>query len=797
MRISLGWLRELVDVDVSDDELKSLLDFSGTKVETVARPGEAIDGVVVAEVIDVRSHPNADNLTLVEVSTGPETETVVCGARNFQPGDRVPLARVGARLSELAISERKIRGEISRGMLCSGAELGVSKDHSGILVLSPDAPLGEDVVKVLHLDDAIFELEVTPNRGDCMGMIGVAREVAALTGKELRMPDATVAVDDSVTARVEVSIEDPEGCPRFTARVVDGVTVGPSPEWMTARLTAAGIRPISNIVDITNYIMLETGHPLHAYDRRRLRGDKFVVRRARAGERFITLDGEERSMSGEDLMVCDAERALGIAGVMGGEESEVSAGTTTVVLECAYFDPALVSITSRRHFLRTEASARFERGADPEDAAYASNRAARLMAELAGGRVASELVDEYPVTVARRSLVLRSERTGHVLGYRVDAARQAAWLRAVGFTVEEAGGALHVTVPTFRPDVEREVDLIEEVARLEGYDKLPATLPGGGAGGLERDQQARRTLARSLAGVGLSEAWTPSMFADHDLDALGLAGDHPARSLVRIANPMTENESAMRTTLLPGLLRSVARNVAHRARSIALFEIAHVYEPSGEILPRESEVLCAAFCGDRLDPGWARDSRNWDFFAAKGVLEAVLDSVGVTEPETSPASGMPFHPTRAAAVALEGAPLGVVGEIHPDVCGRFDVPEGTVAFEIALEPVYASLPGRAKVEHLPRFPALYIDLALVVDEEVAAAAVEGAIHDAGAPEVTSVGLFDVYRGDQVPEGKKSLAYALEIRLEDRTPTEEDETRVRDRILRAVEEKTGARLRGGP
>ena len=794
MRVSLKWLRDLVDVDVPVEKLKDMLDLSGTKVEAVHAPGKDLEHIVVAEVLGIHPHPNADTLTLVDVRTDGDEQRVVCGAKNFSVGDRVPLAAVGARLPGMVITARKIRGETSNGMLCSAAELGVSRDHSGILVLPHDAPVGADVTEVLGLDDTILELEITPNRGDCLGMIGVAREVGALLGNELRLPDSDFPRAEGVTNPAKVILEDPEACPRFFAGYAEGLSVGPAPAWLAARLIAAGLRPISNVVDITNYVMLETGHPVHAYDASRVAEATFVVRRAHAGETLTTLDGVERKLDTEDLLICDPKGGLGLAGVMGGAESEVSDGTDSVIVEVAHFDPVLITKTSRRHNLRSEASARFERGADPDAIEYVGRRVLKLLVDLCAAKTAANDVDEYPVAIARRTLSLRPERTDRVLGLTTGSADQARLLRAVGFGVEE-GDVLQVVVPSWRPDVEREVDLIEEVARLAGFDRLPETLPPGRAGGLTKAQETERSIRRLLSGAGLHEAWTSSMMSGDAVELLDLPAEHSARRVVKLANPITEDESVMRTMVLPGLLRAVARNVAHRAEGVALYELARVYEPADSAaLPNERLVLGATFTGTRRARSWMRPAGDWSFFDAKGVLEAMFDALRVEDIRFRPINMMPFHPTRAAHVLIGDLPVGTAGEIHPEVCGRFDVPEGTVAFEVALDGLFEGLPDRPQVRELPRYPAIYLDLAVVVDDGVAAERLTALIKAAGAPEVVGATLFDVYRGDQVPPGKKSLAYSLELRASDRTLTDTDADRVRNRILVALEERTGAVLR---
>jgi phenylalanyl-tRNA synthetase beta chain len=647
---------------------------------------------------------------------------------------------------------------------------------------------------VLGLDDAIFDLEVTPNRGDCMGMIGIAREVAALVGSELRLPSIEFDPDPDLRSPVAVDIEEADGCRRFVAHYAEDVAIAPSPSWMQARLLALGVRPISNVVDITNYVMLETGQPLHAYDAAKLAGPRIIVRRAVEGEKQTTLDGQSRAMHPDDLLITDPERLHGIAGVMGGEDSEVSETTTSVVLECANFDHASVAFTMRRHGIRTEAGIRFERGADPEAPPFTSRRAMRLMAELAGARVSADMIDEYPRPWHPRALTLRPERTDHILGYSVPPDEQVKHLRSIAIDAEHKDGVIEAQIPSFRNDLKREIDLVEEVARLAGFDRLPSTLPRGGAGGLEPEQAAERRLRRILTGFGLSEAWTSSFGSQAELDMLGLDDEHPARRMVALENPTSDEEPVLRTTLLPGLLRSAARNVAQRAESVALFEVARVYEPSRDLLPREELCLGAVFCGRMGRPSWRGRDRMWDFFSAKGVFESLLAAMEMPPAKWSPVSGKPLHPTRAASINFSGAPIGVFGEVHPDVCERFDVPDGTIVFEIGLATLFSSLPERAKVTELSRFPAVYRDVALVVDEGIQAALIEDIIRRAGQPELESVRLFDVYRGAQVPEGKKSLAYALHLRSHERTLTDEDADAVRSRILTVLAERTGAELR---
>lgn len=799
MRLPLRWLEEFVAVDVPVDRLAELLDLCGTKVEAVHKPSGDVAGVIVAEVLAILPHPDADNLTLVDVRTEDgdahgDTLRVVCGAKNFSVGDRVPLAQVGARLPQMEITERKIRGEVSRGMLCSAAELGVSSDAAGILVLPADAEPGSDVVSLLGLDDTVFELEITPNRPDCMSIFGMAREVSTILRNELKVPDPELQASGETPSPVKVDIQDPEGCPRYLARYIEGVSVGPSPAWMSSRLLSVGVRPISNVVDATNYVLFELGQPLHAFDAAKVHGQHIVVRRARAGERLVTLDGQDRGLHRDDLLITDKKKGLALAGVMGGGDAEVSSGTTTVILESAHFQPASIAFTSRRHGLRTEASARFERGSDPEVVELAAARAAGLITSLAGGRVSESVTDVYPHPVERRSITLRPQRVGALLGAGVSTQQQVSYLTALGFGVTEQGTALEVEAPTFRPDVSREVDLIEEVGRLAGFERLPATLPPGRSGRLDRAQTVDRALRRMLADLGLHEAWTSSFMSPADVERLGVAQGDPVARLVRLSNPMSEEEPALRTTLLPGLLRAVAANERQRAAGVALFEIARVYEPSDEQLPREALVLGAALSGAKKVAGWDAPETGWGFFDAKGIVEALFDSLDLDRPGFAPVDGLPFHPTRAASVTFRGVTAGALGELHPEVSGRWDIERPVVAFELALAPLLEALPPKVKVRELSRFPSNFVDIALVVDAHMPAERPAQVIEEVGGAELAAVRLFDIYEGDQIPAGKKSLAFALELRSPERTLTDAEAAEVRDQIVAALSERLGAQLR---
>ena len=802
MRISLSWLRELVPVEAEPDELAERLSLSGLAVEEVIHVGRGIEGVVVGEVRSMREHPDADNLMLVKAFDGSAERDVVCGARNYAPGDLVPLAVPGATLpGGLEIARRTIRGETSDGMLCSMRELGIAEDHSGIWVLPREkadgkdlvTAVGDDLVQALGLRDTVFHLDVTTNRGDCLSVLGVAREVAALYDLRLTLPDAGVPESGREAAEhATVTIEDERGCPRYLARVIEGIGIGPSPWWMQQRLLTAGMRPISNVVDVTNYVLLERGHPLHAFDLDRLAGNAIVVRRPAKGESITTLDGVERALRREDVLICDAARPVAVAGIMGGAESEVTPGTTRVLLESAYFDPLRVRRTAARLGLRTEASVRFERGADPEGVSAAAARAARLLAEVAGGVVARGAIDVYPKPVARKPVRLRAKRANALLGLELETAEIAGILERLGCSVEASASAVRATPPAWRPDLAIEEDLIEEVARIHGYEAIPEALPGGSrVGGLTPEQRGHASARQILLGAGLNEAQTQSLLSPAFPDRAGLGPDHPLRAAWKVANPVSEEESVLRSSLLPGLLLAAQRNASRRVLPIALFETGVVFGAGGDA-PVERRGVAFVLCGPAPE-GWHAPGRPLDFFDARGVVEALLDGLGVPEwtlqapevgaPEDGDSIGM-LHPGRRAVARSAGRELGAVGELHPDVAEALELPARVAVASLDLD-LLVTETREADIRVPARTPPVTRDVAVVVGEAVPAAAVEGTIREAAGPLLEAIELFDVYRGEPVPAGSVSLAYALALRDPERTLTDEEADKVMTEIADAA------------
>jgi phenylalanyl-tRNA synthetase beta chain len=812
MRAPLSWIRDFTPVDAPVADLVAALNQLGLEVEGVEQPGAEVTGVIAARVLDVTRHPDADKLSLVDVAIGSGTDApttrVVCGAPNVVAGMVVPYAPSGATLpGGFTLERRKIRGQVSDGMLCSAQELGLGDDHSGILGLDADAELGADVRELLGLDDVIFDLAITPNRPDAMCIVGVARELAAHFSLDFVVPGARALTDASIVNDITVAIDDTARCPRYLGRVAR-VTMGVSPAWMQQRLVKAGMRPISNVVDVTNYVLLERNQPLHAFDLARLSGRGIVVRLADDGERMTTLDGVERALTHEDLLICDAARApQAIAGIMGGATAEVSDTTTEILLESAYFERMGIARTSKRLKLRSESSARFERGIDPDAIAVNAERAMELLVEVAGAQVAPVATDVYPVPVERERIRLRASRVNAVLGTSLDAEDVWEALVPLGIELDDDtatdetatvdADTVVAIVPTFRPDLEREIDLVEEVARRIGFDRIGRTLPSthGQVGALTDRQRERRLVADTLVGAGLSEAITLSLVAPGDLERAGA----PVDRVVRATNPLRAEESVLRTAILPGLLRAVARNRAHGLADVALFEqgrvfLAPVGRGDGESpLPDEPEHVALAWSGAiRRRP--IEDDRPVDVYDAVDAVRSVLDALAIADVVLEPATVPGYRPGRAARIVLSGADAGRVGEVAPDVLTALGLEAPVVAAELVLDALLDA-PRRDRTFRTPsRFPASLVDLAFVVDDQVVAASIVRTLRDALGDVLEDVRAFDSFRSDSLGPGRRSLAFTLRFRAPDRTLTDADAGTLRTRAIDAVVRGHGAELR---
>ncbi len=814
MRVPYTWLREYCDPGIDARELAERLAMTGTEVERVGVVGPPVeDGFVVGRVIEREAHPDADRLSVCTVDTGDgEPRTIVCGAPNVAAGQTVPVALPGATMPGGAkLGKAKLRGVESHGMILSAAELEIAEESAGILVLddgpAPGAPLGE----VLMVAEPVLELEVTPNRADCFGVYGVAREVHAISGAPLAAEpwaeDAPAEGEGEAGDFASVAVDAPDLCPRFTARVFTDVTIGPSPAWLQARLSAAGQRPINNVVDITNYVMLLTAQPLHAFDLDEVPGGALTVRAAVEGEKMTTLDGVERSFDAETVVVCDRNGPSGIAGIMGGQASEVSAETRRVLLEVANWNGTNILRTSRLLGLRSEASSRFEKQLHPELCMRAQRIASRLMVELCGAKLVPGTIDvaaEMPAPVRIR---LRGERVEGLLGMKIEQVDQVAYLERLGFGVDAEGDDLMVEVPPDRHcDVTREVDLIEEVARVHGLDEhLPSTLPSvaGQAGGLRRDQRLRRRAEDTLRDLGFDEIVGWSFTDPGEAERLRIPEDDPRAKGVTISNPLSEDQSTMRTTLLGSLLGAAQSNLARDAERVALFESGRIYlktPPTGggfvgeRAAPfAEPHRLGALAVGPLAPASWRGGGVSGDFFALKGVLEGFAAQLGVVlafEPTSEPF----LHAGRGARVLAGDVDVGWLGELHPLVCRAWDL-EGAVGFEVDLAPlVNGSSAGEETFEDVTTFPAVRQDLAVVVPADVSAARVRDAVLAGGGELLHAAEVFDLYEGEQLGEGRKSLALRLEFRAADRTLTDE-EVGARREAIEAELGEIGGSLRG--
>ena len=801
MKVSLKWLEQYVDIDLPPAELADKLTMAGTEVKGWQVIGGSWEGIVVGQIVAINPHPNADRLKLPAVDLGTEQQTVVCGASNLKVGHKVAFARVGAQLIDghsgqiVQLEAANIRGVASNGMLCSERELGISDYHQDIMVLAAEAPVGTPLAD--FMGDVIFDLDVTPNRPDCLSVVGVAREVAALTGQEVHLPD--ISYDEngaSIDQQISIDIAAPDLCPRYSASLITGVKIAPSPHWLQQRLLAGGMRPINNVVDITNFVMLEYGEPLHAFDYNQVRGQKIIVRRAEEGEILVTLDGNKRQLSPDMLVIADAERALAVAGVMGGADSEMTGETTAIVLEAASFNPARIYHTGITLGLPSEARMRFERGISPELTIPALRRATRLIIELASGQAAKGIVDAYPGKPEHKPILLSKGEVKRLLGvdFSLDQMKEA--LISLGFDCQPAGSAseVKVTAPHWRSDISLVEDLIEEVARVIGYDRIPVTMPGGS---VPRQNPApilgfKEEVRRDLTGYGFYEVINYSLTSLDLLNRL-LPQPHPLEpEPLRVVRPMTAEQEYLRPSLRANLLAALEANRRHEEGGIRLFELGKVYVRRPNDLPDEPEMLCGILSGPRFEESWHGGDEPVDFFDAKGVVEGLLGHLGVAA-SFEPGEDESLHPAKQAAIVIGGKRVGVVGELHHKVVDAFDLTGEVYLFELNLAELLPFTLEHKLFQPISRFPAVVRDIALVVDAGVTHRQVMDVI--AGFPLVTLVSLFDLYTGGKLPAGKKSLAYRITFQSSTQTLTDEAANKVQQKIIDKLAKELGATLRG--
>lgn len=790
MKVSISWLSDYVAIDMPVDELAEALTMAGLEVEAVTPRFTFLEQVKVARITKVTPHPNADRLRLCEVSSGDRAHRIVCGAPNARENLLVPLALPGAQLpGGLTIKPGKIRGERSEGMLCSGVELGLDADSSGLLELDPELTLGERLDTALGLEDWTLEIGLTPNRPDCLSLMGVAREIAAIQGNAVRPPSAEMPAESGeIGAATSVTIEDRERCPRYTARLIEDITVAPSPAWLQDRLLSVGLRPINNLVDITNFVMMETGQPLHAFDFDRLNGHRIVVRTAEAGEKFTTLDEKQRSLDPEMLMICDGQKAVGIGGVMGGMNSEIADDTRRVLLESAYFQPTSIRKTAKKLGLNTDASHRFERGVDPQGTVTALNRAAALIADLGNGKLIGGTIDEGAAVPAAEPIALSVTATNRTLGIDLGRDAMQAQLESVSFSVAaQDEDTLMVTAPSFRVDVSRPQDLMEEIARITGYNEIPTTFPQIPADARSEAPLLghRRRIRNLLAGYGFSETVNYSFIHAESCDRLRLPADDPRRQVVKILNPISEDQAVMRTSLIPSLVETLQRNLARQVKDVRIFETGRVYlgQP-GKELPEEREMLAGLWSGSRTPLSWHGKETDCDFYDLKGALEALCDALKLpaTRYERVPAEECTYtRPGASAWVYAGDVRLGLLGELHPQVLQQYGLKQGAVVFALCLQRLVSQIPARIVSGSQPRYPAITRDITLIIDAGVPAADVLSQALGLDADLLEDVYFFDRFSGGPIPEGKVSLSFRLVYRSQERTLTDGDITRLHKKI----------------
>lgn len=803
MKVPLRWLREYVDISLSLKELCDRLTMAGLEVSDVYVVGGEWASVTVGKITKIEAHPNADLLKLVTVDLGGYGERVVCGAPNVAVGAKVAFASVGARLIDpdtgnvRELKRVKIRGVVSEGMICSEKELGISDNHEGIMILPDDAPVGKPLAE--YLGDTVLDIEVTPNRPDCLSVIGIAREVAALTGNKVRLIEpfyVEAESTDSMDSFISVEIVEPDLCPRYCAALIRGVKVAPSPRWLQQRLLACGMRPINNVVDITNYVMLEYGQPLHAFDYEELRGKRIIVRRALPGESITTIDGVRRVLSPDILVIADAERAVAVAGIMGGADTEVKDETSSVLIESANFNPIVIHHGKNSLRLSSEASSRFEKGVSPYLPLIALKRATQMMVELTGGSATKGLIDVFPGMKGQKEVLLPAGDVKRILGIDLGREQIIDRLEALGFVCEELADQSHirVTPPWWRTDVSCPADLVEEIARTVGYDAIPATMLGSPLPKYEPSPmlELKDNVRDIMVSCGFQEVLTYSLTSLEVLNKLAPDSSFLDPMPMKLANPMSREWEYLRTSLRPGLLTTLARNRRFREESIKLFELGRVFFPRDGDLPEEKEMLCAVMSGDHYRSFWRGEPETIDFFAAKGVAETVLSRLGL-EADFENGDDPSLLEGRCARIVMGNEKLGVVGELHPRVAEAFELSKTAYLIELELSRLLSQISGhRVRYHPLPKYPSASRDIALLVDERVTYKQVYSIIRQ--FPLVVSVLLFDLYVGEQIPKGKKSLAFRIIYQSPNRTLTDREVDEIQQEILAKLSQELGAVLR---
>ena len=808
MRASIKWLKDYVEINETPEKLADMLTMAGIPVEAVETLGQNISGVVTGKVVEIVPHPNADKLSVCKIDIGTEMLTIVTGATNVRQGHIVPVATVGAKLPNgMHIKPSKLRGLLSSGMLCSTEELAIDSKlvapeaRNGIYILPADTAIGIDIRVALGLDDVILAFELTANRADCFSMIGIAREIAVLTGASLKKPMLNLkeTCTEKAGSLTNIQVVDSELCSRFAARILKNIKVGPSPVWMQQRIQAAGMRPINNIVDVTNFVMLELGQPMHAYDYNLLARHSLVVRKPNPGEKLTTLDGVKRELEPDMLVIADAVQAVGIAGVMGGLATEVTANTQNVLLEAAAFKGSSIRRTSRALGLRSEASGRFERGVDTANIIRALDRAASLLESMGACEVCPGIIDVYPDMQLPKQVVFTPKQINNYLGTDIPAGTMTDILKRLEFDVEVGPEKITVTVPTWRGDVTMPADICEEIARIYGYDQVPSTTPGGNMaqGKQSYAQLTIDKIKNLLASSGFSEILSLSFSHPATLDKLNIPSDSTLRQAIEVLNPITDDFPHLRTTLLGGIMDTIVRNLSRKNEDLKIFEIGAIYLPEELPLkdfPQEPVMLCGAMIGKRHTQAWNQSRDLVDFYDAKGAVEAILEGLGIDDYIVEAGKNPSLHPGKTAVINKDGELLGSIGEVHPQVLDAYGITKKVYVFELMVEALVKHAAINPSYRSLPKFPAITRDLAVLLPENIAASTVTEAITANAGTLLTHVQLFDVYTGQQVEKGSRSLAFSLTFQASDRTLTDIEIDEHYKNIVGYLEKTFAAKLR---
>lgn len=792
MKVPYKWLKDYVDIDINAQELGDMLTLSGSKLEEVITSGDEIQNVVTGKLLKIEPHPDAEKLVICQVEVGKdEPIQIVTGAKNMVEGDIVPVALHGSTLpGGVKIKKGKLRGILSNGMMCSAEEIGVTEEHPvhGLMILDKDTEVGKDIKDVLGLDNPVLDFEITSNRPDCLSIIGIARETAATLNTKYRKPkfDFTEAKGKNIKDELTVEVKD-KLCKRYMARIVKNIKIEPSPAWMQERLTLAGVRPINNIVDITNFVMIELGQPMHAFDKRMISSNKIVVERAKADEKFTTLDGTERILTENQLMIKNGDKSVAIAGIMGGLNSEVTEDTKEIIFESANFDGTNIRVSSQKLALRTEASGRYEKDLDPNLCMEALNRACNLIEELNAGEIEEGVIDIYPEKVTKHYVEVDYKWVNEFLGTKLSMEEMKGCLDRLELDTEINGDTLKVLSPTFRGDINIREDVAEEIARIYGYNVIESTVIQSPSirTGKSRKQIIKDMVIESLLASGLNESISYSFISPKVFDKILIPNDSELRNVVKIRNPLGEDFSVMRTTTLHSMMESLQRNHSRNNEFARLFEIGKVYMPASNEnnIPEEKNVVTVGMYG------------NVDYFDLKGVIENLLEVLGIKNVSYVRESENPtFHPGKTASVMVKNKCYGIIGEIHPDVAENYGVEERCYIAEISLDELIENASTKKEYEPIPKFPAVTRDMAIIVDEDILVQQIEDIIKRQGSSILESYKLFDVYKGTQVPEGKKSVAYSITYRDKNKTLTEKEVEKVHNKIIKTLEHLIGAELR---